>query len=83
MNTVIVKDDVMNKRTHKRIYFEEHISEEEYQSRLMQKRKLSYAMRMHNKEAEEQYLYEHKNGYCPICGMLLPLSGECDCGYTK
>ena len=22
-------------------------------------------------------------GYCPRCNLLLPLSGECDCGYKK
>ena len=26
----------------------------------------------------EQYELEHKNGYCPKCHMLLPLSGKCD-----
>lgn len=26
----------------------------------------------------QQYELEHKNGYCPKCHMLLPLSGKCD-----
>lgn len=26
-----------------------------------------------------EYQNTHKYGYCPKCGMLIPLSGHCDC----
>jgi RNase P subunit RPR2 len=80
---ILVKDDYMNKRVNKRIYFEEEISEQEYDERQLQRRKLAYAMRMRDKETQERYDHEHKNGYCPICHMLIPRSGVCDCGYRK
>lgn len=49
-----------------------------------QQRKLKIAriMRAQERRATELYLVEHQNGYCPRCYTLLPLSGNCDCGYT-
>lgn len=78
---IIVKDDYMNRRANKRIYFEEPISEEEYAERQTKRRKLMYALNMRDKEAHRQYCHEHANGYCPCCGMLIPRNGKCDCGY--
>lgn len=82
METITVKDDYLSKRTNTRIFFEEEIPEQEYQNRQLQRRKLMYAIAMREKEAQYNYNREHKNGYCPHCGMLIPLNGECDCGYT-
>ena len=82
MTTVTVKNDYLNKRTNKRVYFEEEISAKEYSERLRTRQRLAFAMKMREKEAQDNYDREHKNGYCPHCGMLIPLNGECDCGYT-
>lgn len=41
------------------------------------RRKLQYAMRMRDKEAEEQWQLEHKHGYCPKCFGLRALNGKC------
>jgi type IV secretory pathway VirD2 relaxase len=81
MNTVLVKDDYLSKRTNTRIFFEEEISEQENQNRQLAKRKLMYAMRKREEEAQNKYNEEHRNGYCPHCHMLIPMSGKCDCGY--
>ena len=82
MTTITVKNDYLNKRTNKRVYFEEEISTKEYSERLCARQRLAFAMKMREKEAQDNYDREHKNGYCPHCGMLIPLNGECDCGYT-
>ena len=44
-----------------------------------QKRKLAYAMRMRDREMQEQWQLDHSKGYCPKCHCLLPLTGRCDC----
>lgn len=82
METITVKDDYLNKRINKRIYFEEDISIKEYNERQLTHQRLAFAIAMREKEAQYNYNREHKNGYCPHCGMLIPLNGECDCGYT-
>ena len=79
--TITVKDDYLNKRINKRVYFEEEISAKEYDDRLRARKRLAFAMKMRETEAQDNYNREQKNGYCPQCGMLIPLSGECDCGY--
>lgn len=43
-----------------------------------QKRKLAYAMRMRDREAQKQWQLDHSKGYCPKCHCLLPLTGRCD-----
>lgn len=83
MSLVLVKDDYLNKHTNKRIFYEELITDEEYEQRKTKQRKLMYALSMRAKEERDRYNHEHRNGYCPICNMLLPLNGECDCGYRK
>ena len=52
------------------------------QDELIRKRKLAFALKMREKEAHERHKLEHREGYCPHCNMLIPLSGICDCGYT-
>lgn len=42
-----------------------------------QKRKISYAMKMADKELMAQYKYEHQGGYCPKCFLLRPITGIC------
>lgn len=44
-----------------------------------EKAKIAFIMSMQDREAKEQYKLEHRNGYCPHCHMLIPLSGCCDC----
>ena len=82
MSLILVKDDYLNKRTNKRIFFEEAIDEREQENRLMQKRKLMYALRKREEEEQARHNREHRNGYCPHCHTLIPMSGVCDCGYT-
>lgn len=82
MSMVLVKDDYLSKRTNTRIFFEEEIPEQEYENRQSQKRKLMYALRKREEEAQMRHDREHRNGYCPHCHMLIPMSGVCDCGYT-
>lgn len=81
MDTVLVKDDYLSKRTNTRIFFEEEISEREYDERKTKQRKLMYALNMRAKEERDRYNDEHRNGYCPECHMLIPMNGICECGY--
>lgn len=53
--------------------------EEEHKRKL----KIARIMRAQERRATELYLVEHQSGYCPHCHTLLPLSGNCDCGYCK
>ena len=66
-----------NKRTNSFVDVEE--TKEDVQRRLKTRR----IIRFLEMKAKEEYKLEHKNGYCPICGMLIPLSGECECGYRR
>lgn len=48
--------------------------------RQLKSQKFSVAKMLRRQEFRDaqQYKLEHKNGYCPKCHMLLPLSGKCD-----
>ena len=54
------------------------LEELEEENELKRRRKLRYAMKKRDEELERQYKIEHKNGYCPKCYCLLPMSGICD-----
>lgn len=43
-----------------------------------QNKKLRFALKKRDEEAEKQYNFEHKLGYCPHCFSLLRLNGACD-----
>lgn len=43
-----------------------------------QKARLRYALEKQDEEAEKQYNFEHRLGYCPHCFGLLRLNGTCD-----
>lgn len=72
---VIEKD----RRTNKYIAVERPLTKDE----LVMKRKLAFALRAREREEAEKYKLEHREGYCPHCHMLIPMSGICDCGYVK
>lgn len=68
-----------NKRTNKYIAVDRPLTQDE----LIAKRKLTFALKMREKEERLRYKLEHREGYCPHCHMLIPMSGICDCGYVK
>lgn len=41
------------------------------------KRNIMYARRYAEKKALEEYVEQHKCGYCPKCFMLKPMTGIC------
>lgn len=47
------------------------------------KRRIKNAMRMNDAKVNEIEQDKIRRGYCPRCNLLLPMSGECDCGYKK
>ena len=61
---------------HKNIEVEEPIRREDYvsETRLMHK-----ILRREEQRQKDEYELTHRLGYCPHCGMLLPLNGKCDC----
>ena len=71
MNTTIVYD----KRTNQ--FCEIPLTKEETD----RKKRVRNLIRFLEQQERERYKREHRNGYCPICGMLIPMNGECDCGY--
>lgn len=42
-------------------------------------KKLAMALRMKEREEQERWKLEHAHGYCKKCGMLIPMTGHCDC----
>ena len=42
-------------------------------------RKIMLARAFQEKADEERYYFERSKGYCPKCGLLLPLNGHCEC----
>lgn len=44
----------------------------------LQRRKVAMAMRWREKQMQEAYDEEHRNGYCPKCFSLIRLNGLCD-----
>lgn len=61
---------------HKNIEVEEPIRIKDYES---EKRKMHNILRREEQRQKDEYKYTHMLGYCPHCGMLLPLNGKCDC----
>lgn len=44
-----------------------------------EKKRKALAMHFAQLERDAQKTFDHKNGYCPHCHMLIPLNGVCDC----
>lgn len=70
----IIKGNIIN--------IDEPTNEEESQEQKYQRRRLAYAMKMRDQEVERE-LQRREANMCPICHMLIPTSGICDCGYNK
>ena len=79
---VLVKNTYHNKRSNKNIVYEEVIHTKTYVEELSKKRKLLFALRKRDEEAQLRHVHETKYGFCPHCFMQIPLSGVCDCGYN-
>lgn len=78
---VLIRDNYNNKRLNRNITFEEEIHIDKYNEELSKKRKLMYALKKREEEAEVNYKRETQHGFCPHCFMLIPINGKCDCGY--
>ena len=66
-------------KNHKSIRLtDEELSEADKRQLKRQRYATMIARRMQESKDLQQYELEHKNGYCPKCHMLLPLSGKCD-----
>ena len=70
---IIVKD----RKSNKYISIDRPLTDDE----IAQKRKITYVIRKQEELARQEYNLEHRNGYCPHCHMLIPLNGQCECGY--
>lgn len=46
-------------------------------------KRIKNALRMSDEKVQMVEEDKFRRGYCPKCRLLLPLSGECDCGYKK
>ena len=57
-------------------------NEEETEEQCLRRHKLSVALKMRDMEVEYEFQRRESN-MCPICHMLIPTSGICDCGYNK
>ena len=47
-----------------------------------ERKNLFMIIKRQDMEAIKQQRYE-KNNVCPHCHLVLPLNGECECGYIK
>ena len=47
------------------------------------KKRIKNALRMADAKIESIERDKPRRGYCPKCRELLPLSGQCHCGYKK
>lgn len=50
--------------------------DEEAERKLKQ---IAWARKRQEKADEDRYYFERSKGYCPKCGLLLPLNGHCEC----
>lgn len=57
---------------------DEDLTETDIKQLERQKSAVAKMLRRQEFRDAQQYEHEHKNGYCPKCHMLLPLSGKCD-----
>ena len=57
---------------------DEELTEMDIKQLKRQKFAVAKMLRRQEYKDSQQYELEHKNGYCPKCHMLLPLSGKCD-----
>lgn len=60
----------------KKVYHYEP-TEAEAQMLSKQRKKMLFARRKADEEADEQYHIDHSKGYCTKCFMLRPLTGIC------
>lgn len=47
-----------------------------------QRKRARKAMFAADMRAQEEYNRTHRHGICPQCHMVIPSSGQCDCGYN-
>lgn len=60
----------------KKVYHYEP-TESEQEELYKQRKKMLFARRKAEQEAQEAHELEHSKGYCPKCLMLRPLTGIC------